>query len=477
MPVNIPHPSFSSNLPKWQRCRDAVDGSDAIKARGAEYLPRLGEQTDDEYNAYKMRALWYGAAARTIQGLTGSVMRKEPSVEVPTALEAHLKDVTLTGISFTAFAKTTLEEVLKTGRYGVLVDMPAAGHETQRPYYAAYTGESIINWRTVVVNGIPKLVLVVLCEKDWKSSETDPYTLEAIEQYRVLRLTDGLYEVETYRKSNTKEGEWDSQGALQPTFRGQRLTYIPFCFFGPNTITPDIEKPPIVDLVDVNLSHYRSSADLEHGRHFCGLPTPWVAGFPETTKLKIGSSVAWVSSDPNASAGMLEFTGQGLGALETALESKEKLMAVLGARLLEESKSAVEAADTLTIRHSGEQSVLRSVAGSVSVGLSKLLEWAAVWSGVSPEEATKATARLNTDFMDNQMSFAELTMLVQAWQSKAISYETMYYNMERGEVTRPGVEVEDEKALIDIQNPGIDPPAFTGDPGKDLNPPTKDLAA
>lgn len=477
MPVSTPHPSFSSNLPKWQRCRDAVDGSDAIKARGAEYLPRLGEQTDDEYNAYKMRALWYGAAARTIQGLTGSVMRKEPSVEVPTALEAHLKDVTLTGISFTAFAKTTLEEVLKTGRYGVLVDMPAAGHETQRPYYAAYTGESIINWRTVVVNGIPKLVLVVLCEKDWKSSETDPYTLEAIEQYRVLRLTDGLYEVETYRKSNTKEGEWDSQGVLRPTFRGQRLTYIPFCFFGPNTITPDIEKPPIVDLVDVNLSHYRSSADLEHGRHFCGLPTPWVAGFPETTKLKIGSSVAWVSSDPNASAGMLEFTGQGLGALETALESKERLMAVLGARLLEESKSAVEAADTLTIRHSGEQSVLRSVAGSVSVGLSKLLEWAAVWSGVSPEEATKATARLNTDLMDNQMSFAELTMLVQAWQSKAISYETMYYNMERGEVTRPGVEVEDEKALIDIQNPGIDPPAFTDGLGKDLNHPTKDLAA
>lgn len=465
MPVNTLHPDYSAHLRQWQRCRDAVDGSDAIKGRGETYLPRLSGQTDAEYEAYKMRALWYGAAARTIQGLAGSVMRKAPTVAVPSVLDAHLTDVTLTGISFAAFAKTTLEEVLKTGRYGVLVDMPAAEHETQRPYYAAYTGESIVNWETTVKHGVPELTMVVLCESVIEPDSDDLYVRVAVEQYRVLRLAEGLYEVETYRKDRTMR-DWVSSGIVLPTFRGQRLTYIPFCFFGPTTITPEIEKPPILDLVDVNLSHYRSSADLEHGRHFCGLPTPWVAGFPETTVLKIGSSQAWVSSDPNASAGMLEFTGQGLGALETALATKEKLMAVLGARLLEESKAAVEAADTLTIRYSGEQSVLRSVAGSVSVGLSKLLEWAAVWSGVSPEEAKKATAKLNTDFMDAQMTFAEVEALVRTWQAGAISYETMYYNMERGEVTRPGIDVDDERQLIDMQRPGLDfPPGGAGDNG------------
>ena len=457
MPINAQHPQYTEHLSQWQRCRDAVKGSDAIKARRSEYLPTLGGQTVDEYDAYLMRALWYGASARTVQGLTGAIMRKEPTVEAPKALDDHLKDVTLTGISFPAFAKTILEEVLKTGRAGVLVDMPAGDHDSKRPYYAAYTAESIVNWKTIMVAGIPKLVLVVLCERLWQPKDDDPYTLEAIEQYRVLRLAKNLYEQETFRLSKDKKDEWVSMGVLLPTFRGQRLDYIPFCFFGADTITPEIEKPPLLDLVDVNLSHYRSSADLELGRHFCGLPTPWVAGFPETTVLKIGSTVAWVSSSPEARAGMLEFTGQGLGALERALESKEKLMAVLGARLLEEAKSAVEAADTLTLRFSGEQSVLRAVAGSVSTGLSKLLEWAATWSGVSPEEAKKAAAKLNTDFCDVKMTFVELEALIRTWQAGAMSYETMYYNMERGEVTRPGIDWRKEKAQIDMEHPPILP--------------------
>ena len=465
MPVNTTHPQYDAHVSQWQRCRDAVDGSDAVKARGEAYLPKLGGQDADEYKAYKLRALWYGASARTVQGLAGTVMRKQPVVEVPTALDDHLKDVTLTGISFPAFAKTTLEEVLKTGRYGVLVDMPEEAHDIQRPYYSAYIGESIVNWTSKIVNGIPKLTQVILCEHQWQPSAKDPYVLEDVETYRVLTLTElNQYEVVIYKKNPDKPDEWIIDRTIKPVFRGKPLDYIPFCFFGPNSITPAIEKPPILDLVDVNFSHYRSSADLEHGRHFCGLPTPWVAGFPDTTVLKIGSSVAWVSSDPNAKADMLEFTGQGLGALETALESKEKLMAVLGARMLEEQKKLVEAADTLTMKYAGEQSVLRSVAATVSQGLSKLLEWTAVWMGVSPQEARKATAQLNTDFLDSQMTFDELTKLVTVWQSGAISYETMYYNMERGEVTRPGIDWEKEKAQIEIEAPEPLPQNQPGDP-------------
>jgi hypothetical protein len=463
MPINTPNAQHTNHLSQWQRCRDAVEGQDAVKARGEAYLPRLTKQTDEKYAAYKLRAMWYGAAARTIQGLSGAVMRKEPVLEVPKALETFTQDVTQTGVSFSSFAKTTLEEVLKTGRYGVLVDMPTGGTDTAKPYYAGCTAESIINWKTMVRDGVRHLTLVVLKECEWETDPKDRYVLTEIAQYRELRIdAGGLYEVETFREDPNKKDTWVSQGIVQPTFRGSRLDYIPFCFFGPTTLTPDIEKPPILDLVDVNLSHYRSSADLEHGRHFCGLPTPWVAGFPETTTLEIGSSTAWVSSSPEAHAGMLEFTGQGLGALEKALESKERLMAVLGARMLEEQKKTVEASDTLSTRLSCEQSVLRSVASTVSAGLSKCLEWAALWMGVGPDEAKKAKAKLNTDFMDTQMTFAELEALVRTWQAGAISYETMYYNMERGEVTRPGIEAEEERQLIDTQKPNLSSPDLTG---------------
>jgi hypothetical protein len=46
---------------------------------------------------------------------------------------------------------------------------------------------------------------------------------------------------------------------------------------------------------------------------------------------------------------------------------------------------------------------------------------------------------------------------MQAWQSGAISYETFYWNLQRGEIARPGIEVETERELIDNQQPVLIP--------------------
>ena len=483
MPISSTHPDYDAHINQWQRCRDCVDGEDAVKARGTKYLPRLSDQDNDEYGAYLLRAYWFGAAARTVQGLAGTVMRKEPITEAPTVLDDVLADVTQTGISFEAFCKTALEEVLKTGRYGVLVDMPDAQTVDQRPYWVGYEAEQIINWQTEMIGGIPTLIMVVLCEAVVEEDPDDEYILNTIEQYRELYLEEAtdvspaIYRQQLWRKQkNITNGqkEWLPYGSeITPVFRQSPLTYLPFCFLNPSTITPSIAKPPILDLASANISHFRSSADLEHGRHFCGLPTPWVAGFPVVTKLKIGSSVAWVSDDPNAKVGMLEFTGQGLGALERAIDSKSKDMAILGARLLEGQKATVEAANTLITRLSGEQSIMQSVANTLSVGFSKLLEWSALWLGVGETEAKKATAKLNTELIDTKISFTDLTELVKNWQAGAMSYETMYYNMERGGMTRPGIEFDEEQAQIEIEKPAVIPQnidPLTGLPDPTMNP-------
>lgn len=486
--ISTHHPSYDDHESQWQRCRDATDGSDAVKKRGIAYLPMLTEQSKEEYDAYRLRAYWFGGSARTLQGLTGAVMRKDPDTsEAPEILTDFLKDVTRTGVPFPAFVKTTLDEDLKTGRYGVLVEMPSAVDvPNPSPYWVAYQTEQIKNWETDMIAGVQTLTFVSLCEYVIEEDDDDPYVMTSVEQYRELYLeqsTDEQTKTQQYRyhqqlwrkKKDTQQGaeEWVRyEKEITPVFRNTPLDFIPFLFFGPTTITPAIEKSPILDLVDANLSHYRSSADLEHGRHFCGLPTPWVAGFPKETKLSIGSSVAWVTNDVQAKAGMLEFTGQGLGALETAIKDKKQDMAILGARLLEPQKAATEANDTLQTRLAGEQSVLQSVANTLSVGFSKLLQWTAFWMGVG-ETAKKITVKVNTELLDQKMTFEELTKLVTSWQSGAISYDTLYYNMERGGVTRPGVNAKKEQAQIEVEKPAIVPQnidPLTGLPDPTLNP-------
>jgi hypothetical protein len=478
MPIDSQHPNYSSHLDQWTRCRDVTDGSDAVKARAEKYLPRLTGQSDEQYKAYKMRAYWFGGSSRTVEGLTGAVMRKDPTLEIPKMMDEFMKDVTQNGQTFPAFVKSTLSEVVMTGRYGVLVEMPKTEVIGAMPYWVPYRAEEIVNWQTEMRNGVPVLVFAVLYESVVVEDADDPYMLTAVDQYRELYLEEGRYAQQLWRRPKNTAGQeakaWERyEEEIVPTLRGTPLDFIPFCFLGPTTITTAVEKSPILDLADCNLSHYRSSADLEHGRHFTALPTPWVAGFPATMSLSIGSSQAWVSDNENASAGMLEFTGQGLGALETAISDKKKDMAILGARLLESQQPSVEAADTLATRLAGEQSIVQSIANTCSVGFTKLLQYTAQWMGAAESVVDSISTKLNTELLDTKMTFAELTQLVQSWQSQAISYETMYYNMERGGITRPGVDWEKEKAQIEIEAPSpvpqnIDP--LTGEPREDINP-------
>ena len=250
-----------------------------------------------------------------------------------------------------------------------------------------------------------------------------------------------------------------------PLRRGKPLDFVPVVFFGPTDTTPEVDKPPLLDLVDMNFSHYRSSADLEHGRHFVGLPTPWVAGFPRDINLRIGSNIAWVSNDTSAKAGILEFTGQGLGALEKALESKERLMAVLGARLLEEQKRAAEAAATVELRQTGETSTLIRIIQVVEEGFSQILRWVAWWAGLTADPVDPSiTVTLNRDLAAIRATPQEVAALVQALQGGVMAFETVYANLERLEMTREGVTAEDELAAIQareeqtlVERPGMAP--------------------
>jgi hypothetical protein len=53
---------------------------------------------------------------------------------------------------------------------------------------------------------------------------------------------------------------------------------IPFRFFNATTNLGDIEKPPILDILTLNLSHYKTYAQLEHGRFYTANPVYYVSG-------------------------------------------------------------------------------------------------------------------------------------------------------------------------------------------------------
>lgn len=453
--IDTKHPEYSKNLPFWNKCNLVVEGEDAVKAAGTTFLPMLSEQETDDYNAYKRRASFYAASGRTLTGLVGVAFRKEPAViDWPESKKEFLEAITKDRQSLNSFSKKVLNRVICTGRYGVMLDIAKKATIVDYPFLAGYVAESIINWRTRIneETGKEEVTMVVLMELDVQQDPDNRYGYVFKTRYRELFLDEeGYYTVAIWKEDAKNKGKYYREEPQIPLIGGKKLTYVPFVFFNPEDPSSEIKRPPLLDIVNLNISHYLNSADLEHGRHFTALPTPWAAGFKTTGKLYIGSPYAWIAEDPSAKAGFLEYTGAGLSALEKALEQKESQMAILGARMLEEPKTAVEATDTHRIRQAGEQSVLASMVGSVESGFDILLGWATEWMSISEDVGLE----FNKDFDVRELSPAMLTALMSAVQQRGISYDTFFYNLKKGELYPDDIDKEEELDLIEQSPMGL----------------------
>ena len=171
MAVDNKHSEYLEHYEQWERCKNAVEGQDEIHEYGIKYLPRLSGQTDQEYHAYKQRALYYNASARTLDGLTGLLFLKPEVVTAPSAMANIIADITMGGLSLHQFAEMIAEEVITIGKVGVLVDYPPivnavtlaqAQAQGARPYATMYDAESIINWKTGRINNVEQLTLSLI---------------------------------------------------------------------------------------------------------------------------------------------------------------------------------------------------------------------------------------------------------------------------------------------------------------------------
>ena len=142
----------------------------------------------------------------------------------------------------------------------------------------------------------------------------------------------------------------------------------------------------------------------------------------------------------------MEYKGDGLGTVLENMARKKAEMAAMGARLLEEQKKSTEAAETVRLRQSGDQASLVGMVEVVEAILNKALSFAVVWAGYA---ADAVEIRLNKDLIAITATPEELNALGKALTDRNISFETFYHNLERLELTRPGVDADEEQEAIE----------------------------
>ncbi|MCF4781930.1 hypothetical protein A7937_01035, partial [Acinetobacter baumannii] len=241
----------------------------------------------------------------------------------------------------------------------------------------------VINWDSMMVGNQKKLCLVVIREVV-STRGSDGFSKEDREQFRVLRLEpvdngEYAYSVQIYTKND--KGEYEGGPKKFPTdHSGKTWSYIPFTFVGAVDNSEEIKKPPLLALANLNLAHYRDSADFQESVFYMGQPQYYVSGvnwqwFDEAKArgIYVGAKVL-LPLPENGKIGIEQANPNTLS--REAMKDKWNQMKELGARLIEKgsaAKTATEANNDDAVQHS----VLSLCVVNMNEALSMALRWCA----------------------------------------------------------------------------------------------------
>lgn len=413
--VKTKHREWLYHFEKWKRVRNAIAG-DLIS-----YLRNVGANEPDQaygdarQREYEQGAICYNFTKRTLSGMVGSVMRKDPEQIIPDQLEYLLTNCDGSGVGLWQHAQDTLMEIDAIGRGGLLVDAPEVGAATAaeqnagllNPVIAFYTAENIVNWRMKRFGSVNRVVMIVLREV-WEYFENgNEFETKLGEQYRVLDLDEnGKYRQRLYR-FKAEGGAAEDVITIYPDLGSQLEGKIPFTFIGASNNDASVDDAPMLPLAELNIGHFRNSADNEESSFVVGQPTLFIYPgeqmspplFKEANPqgIKFGSRTGH-NLGSGGSAQLIQANENNL-AKQNMLD-KETQAVQIGAQLITPSTQIT--AESARIQRGADTSVMATIARNVSMAYTDALKWVAAMMGL--REGVEIEFKLNMDFFLTPMT-------------------------------------------------------------------------
>ena len=456
MPVNTTHPDYSAAKKRWDLTRAAAEGLDADS--GKLYISRRTAETQEQYDNRVAKAIYANFTGRTLEGFAGAVFRNEPNVSLPNRLKPRRSNFDATGSSVAQVARQLFDGVMLSGRTGILVDFPQTGgtqsirsvkENNLRAYAAIYDANSIINHRYEMDNG--KIVLKMVTLQESIPKGVDEFTHTAVNNYRVLRLTDGIYTQQMYDENQRPVGE----EIVVKDGKGKTFDHIAFHFIGSKENTPNFDKPSLYDIGIINIGHYRNSADHEnnlsvHGAGTLVITTSMSKEEFDTRNpggLILGEN-SGVLLEQGDSAKLLQLdSAQAIGE---EMESKESRMQKLGAKIIDKA-TVNRTAEAARIDASSETSLLETAVGNINDGMTSALRDLALFEGVELSDDEKIA--LNKDFWFNKLEPQFAMALIQLNDAGALPKEHIVEYLKESDLIPKHLTYEDVIDMLNTESP------------------------
>lgn len=420
--------AYQRSLPRWQKCRDVYQGTEAIRAGMTKYLPRFAGETLALYDARRTIAGFFNGYERAIDATVGLLVEPEPALgqDMPAKLVQMWENADGSGTHGAVLCRHLCTAAMVDGFAGLFVEYPRAndpridrskaslaatialetGAELDaadvealglRPYFLIMKADEVLPVYETV-NGTRTLVLFI--RREQVTQRIGRFGFETVTRYRVYELRGGQVFFELWQVDHAGGTPRPVEG---PTLM-RNLTGIPWAPLAIGKKLGENEyKPTMLDLADLNITHHRIATGILSLEEQAFVPTPVRIGCPPDANgnypaLVTGpSNTIEVPMTPGMPPEPVYYLSPTVDVLEPGMKSLETCkaeMGAMGAQFLTPEPKAQETAEAHRIDASAE----RATIGSASRVFQDCLEAAFGFAGQYIQEAAGSVA-VNKDFL------------------------------------------------------------------------------
>ena len=420
----------------WGVMAAVTRGTNYIRDLSETYLPQEPREDADAYTTRVDRSVLSPYTSRLIETAAGAILRKPIHVEGDPYWLELIQNIDGLGSSINEYARRALVGSLTYGHSAILVDYPGAmgarnlAEERalgRRPYFVHVDAPQIWGWRKE--SGTNRLLQVRI--HDYDVRPLNEFGEEQVEQMRVIY--PGRYDLYTL-----------GQEVVEFTESGDySLPEIPLVPIYSNRRGLLISQPPLLDIANLNITHYQRQADLIHALHIAAMPTLVLEGWDDTTgSATMGVNYA-IAMQPGNKAYYVQADATSFDAQMAELESLASQMSTLGVTKLFGQKFVAESAEAKRIDQAQSNSVLSIISQELESALNQAFAFAAQYVGLEPPEIT-----IDRDFDYYRLIGQDVAVLAQLADTGKISNAMLLEVLRRGEILPDNINIEEE--LLDL---------------------------
>ena len=418
----------------WQVMAAVTRGTNYIRDLSETYLPQEPREDDEAYQTRVDRSVLSPYTSRLIETAAGAILRKPIHIEGDDYWLELSENIDGLGSNINEYARRALVSSLTYGHSAILIDYPAASGALnlaeeralgRRPYFIHIDAPQIWGWRQATT--MPGSPLTQVRIHEYTTRPLNDFGEEQIEQMRVIY--PGRYDLYTLGQDVVEFSETGDYS----------LDEIPVVPIYSNRRGMLRSLPPLLDIANLNLTHYQRQADLIHALHIAAMPTLVLEGWDDTTgTATMGVNYA-IAMQPGNKAYYVQADATSFNAQMEELKSLEGQMSSLGVTKLFGQKFVAESAEAKRIDQAQSNSVLSIISQELESALNQAFAFASRYVGIEPP-----TVRIDRDFDYYRLIGQDVSVIAQLNENGKISNETMLEILRRGEILPDNLDISEE---------------------------------